>query len=451
MKKIFYLAVFFTSTAFSIKAITLEEALVAAFWNNKEWEVDKTEKTIAGEELRQAKLAFLPNISGNISANRERVDNEYGVMTVNTETTSTNMGITVNQNIFNGFSTVNTMKAKEYANSAAFHKLEAKKENLILNVVKAYTNVWFCRKRLDAFKKMEKNLNNALQAQQSGLEVGMSTPIKVAEAESKHQSAIYSMIDAETELMAAEGEFEQLTGKRADNDMGLPNFQFELPESYEKLVKKAMASNHSINMTKLQEQAALKNLSAVRGRLSPSCDATFSAGKNLAKEKILGARRRVETDPKRYSASISVTVPIFTNGNGSNTYSQINIANQQALKARFEAENVILSIKKECIIYWNKYKSAIAMIKASRSAVKSAELSSEGNMEETELGMKSNTDVWAMENNLLESRVNLAKSQKERVVAAATLLFLTGELSIETVLNDKRIQKEVYSNGRSKR
>ena len=204
-----------------------------------------------------------------------------------------------------------------------------------------------------------------------------------------------------------------------------------------------MTSNSSINMTKLQEQAALKNLSAVRGRLSPSCDASLTASRSLSKERT--SYLEEDTGRNHYSASVSVTVPIFSNSNGSNTYSQIEIANQEALKARFTAEDTVLKVKRECVVNWNKYKSAIAMIKASRSAVKSAELSSEGNIEETALGMKSNTDVWAKENNLLESRVNLAKSQKERIVAAVTLLFLTGDLSVNSILSNMNIQKKKYN------
>lgn len=450
MKKVFCSIAVFAMTSLSVQAITLEEALIAAFLNNKEWAANKTDKNAAEEKYKQAILAFLPNVSGTISASRERTDRRNSLSGMadlgmeNTESTGTNLSITVNQNIFSGFSTTNTMAAAEHSNNAAFHKLRSEEQSLVLNVVNAYTEIWFCRKRLDALKKMVENLKNTMQAQQSSFEAGMATPTDVAEAESKYQSAIYSMINSETELMTAEADFERLTGKKADDDMSLPDFLFELPKSLEKLMEKAMASNSSINMTKLQEQAALKNLSAVRGRLSPSCDASLTASRSLSKERKDG-KIEVVPDPRHYSASVSVTVPIFSNSNGSNTYSQIEIANQEALKARFTAEDTVLKVKRECVVNWNKYKSAIAMIKASRSAVKSAELSSEGNIEETALGMKSNTDVWAKENNLLESRVNLAKSQKERIVAAVTLLSLTGDLSVNSILSNMNIQKKKYN------
>ena len=224
MKKIFCSVVVFAITSLSVQAITLEEALIAA------------------ARYKQAVLAFLPNVSGTVSATRERDDRHRKVLKLdagktNTETTGTNMSLTVSQNIFSGFSTTNTMAAAEHSNNAAFHKLRSEEQTLVLNVVNAYTEIWFCRKRLDALKKMVENLKNTMQAQQSSFEAGMATPTDVAEAESKYQGAIYSMINSETELMTAEADFERLTRKQADDDMSLPDFPFELPKSLKKLME----------------------------------------------------------------------------------------------------------------------------------------------------------------------------------------------------------------------
>lgn len=454
MKKILCSVAVFALCLESLEAVTLLEALRSAFMNNKGWAASKTDKKKAEHQAQQALVAFGPNVSSSISMSRARNDNrnkntlgnEAVYRNQSSESTGTSISLSVNQNIFNGFSTVNSLKVAEFSDDAAFHKLKKEEQDLILNVVNAYTEIWFCRKRRDALEKMVENLRNTWVAQQSSMEAGMATPTDVAEAESKYQGAIYSMIDAETQLSTAEAEFKKLTGLQADKDMTLPDFRFELPPSYENLIKTATASNHTIRYYQLQEQAALKNLDATRGRLAPSVDASLSATRQLSKAKSDDIRQYGNT--YNYSASLSVTVPIFTNNSNGNTYSQISIANQEALKAKFTAEDTVLSIEKECIVNWNKYKSAIAMIKASRSAVKSAELSSEGNMEESALGMKSNTDVWAKENNLLESRVNLAKSQKERIVAAVTILSLTGRLTIQAVMDCIRIggRKTTVSN-----
>lgn len=444
MKKNFVSIVFggliFAGTSGNAEAISLIEALIAAFQNGKEWAAKKTEKDTAAAKYKQSIRAFLPDVSAQISASRSRTDNKMTVP-LNEETTDTAMSLRVNQNIFSGFSTFNTMKASKYAKTSAVYKLKNEEQKLVLEVTKAYMEIWLCRKTLDALKKQVENLQNTLKAQQSSLEAGMATPTDVAEAESKYQSAIYAKIDAETRLMTAVADFERLTELKADENMNPPEFLFELPKTTDALINQALKVNSAVLAGQMDEAAALKNLNAVKGELAPSVDATLIASKELNKVRSAktGEREKQrETDPKRYSASLTVTVPIFRNQNGSNTYSRIEIANQEALKARFVAEETALRVKEECIVNWNKYQSAIAMIQASRAAVKSAELSSEGNAEETALGTKSNTDVWAKENNLLEARINLAKSQKERIMAAVTILSLIGELSLKSFVMNMR-------------
>lgn len=449
----------FAVTPGSTEAVSLIEALIAAFKNSKEWAAKKTEKDAAAERYKQSVMAFLPDISARVSASRERTDRKdyktdfFGLNPPhfereNMESTTSTFGVQINQNIFSGLSTTNTMKSSKYGKTAAVYAFKNEEQKLVLEVINSYMEIWLCRKTLDALKKMVQNLKNILKAQQSSLEAGMATPADVAEAESKYQGAIYSMIDAETKLMTAVAEFERLTELKADEDMLVPEFMFELPKTAKFLITQATKNNSGILAEKLREQAALKNLDAVRGRLAPSVDASLSFSRELSKymyadkskatDNRAGRYHRREEDPKRYNATLTVTIPIFSNQNGSNTYSQIELANQEALKARFTAEEAVLKVKRDCIINWNKYQSAVAMIQASRAAVKSAELSSEGNAEATAVGMKSNTDIWAKENNLLEVRINLAKSQKERIMAAVTILSLIGELSLKTFVMNMR-------------
>ena len=79
MKKIFYSVVVFAVTFLPVQAITLEDALIAAFLNNKEWAANKTDKNAAEARYKQAVLAFLPNVSGTVSATRERDDRHLPV------------------------------------------------------------------------------------------------------------------------------------------------------------------------------------------------------------------------------------------------------------------------------------------------------------------------------------------------------------------------------------
>lgn len=436
------------------KTVTVEDALVAAYLNNKEWSANQTDKRLAEEKYRQSKMMFLPDINAYMGMSRDKKEqtksyygnpHDYG----STRDTGTNFGLRLRQNLFNGFSTKNSMDASKFESNAAFHKLMVDEQKLIVKVLEAYTNVWFSIRKVDALKKKESNLLKTLSSQQSSLEVGVVTSSEVASANADYHKATFERISAETELFSAESEFRKLTGLDATKDIELPVLELDLPASLDKLIELALSSNNSIMYGKLNEQAALKALAAARGRLAPSCDLALQTAKNLSKTEGI-----LNTGNKSYSASIEVNVPIFANGSQGNSYSQIEIANQQALKARFTAEDTLLEVKKECVVNWNVYLSTNAMIESCKTAVESEELSSDSNLEATALGLKSNTDIWVRENKLLESRINLADSQRRKVVAAVKLLMLTGNLNTRSLVstikksngnNTKKTIKQKYA------
>ncbi|MDR0632391.1 MAG: TolC family protein [Holosporaceae bacterium] len=411
---------------------TFEEAIIAAYNTNKGWFASQTDKRTAEEALTQAKMMFLPSIQGRISSERNRDEVEQFTVRQTEKKTTTKMDISISQNLFNGFSTVSRISASESAAKAAYHKLKFEEQRLIIRVLDAYAGIWAGRQKVAALKKKEENLKKTAESKNASLEAGAGTPAEVAQASANHQRAIYERIEAETELFTSESEFEKLTGLRASEDMELPDLQLDLPKSLDELVAQAMSANHNIRSSRLEEQAEVSNLNATKGALSPSCDLSLRSGRNLTK-------RKYNDSQNTYTASIDVTVPIFSNSPSSgNTYSAIAIANQRALKAKFTAEDTMLEVKKECIVNWNKYISANAMIKASRSAVKSAELSSESNFEENTMGIKSNTEILDGENQLLDARVTYANSRKQKILAATTISALSGNLSLGSLFKKRR-------------
>jgi outer membrane protein TolC len=149
-------------------------------------------------------------------------------------------------------------------------------------------------------------------------------------------------------------------------------------------------------------------------------------------------KQRYNNSNNNFSATLTVDVPLFSNDpSQGNAHSAVEIANQHALKAKFTAEDTVLDVKKECVDNWNKYISAGAMIKACRSAVKSGELSTESNLEENAMGTKSNTEILVEENQLLDARINLANSRKQRIVSLMTIMALSGDLSLQTLFKKK--------------
>jgi outer membrane protein TolC len=336
------------------------------------------------------------------------------------------MALQLSQNLFKSFVDVNNVKAKKNLFRAAFHKLKKAEQDLIVSAVMTYTEVWAARQKLQAHIQKEQNLKKLHESQEVCLSAGMATPADVAEAEAKYQTAVYERVDAETKVVEAEVKFRHITGLEADKRMFIPNLNIKLPKDLDELEKIALRSNQEILQERFSNQAAENELDVAKGELGPKCDLTLRAGRTLNKpDNFYGRDSR-----NNYSAELSVKVPIFHMQN----YANVGIHSEKAKQAKFAAEDKVLEIKKNCKIYWRAYKSAEASIKASSTAVKSAEITSESNLDQTNLGMKSNTEFLDAETSLLTARINLANSIKNKIDAAIQLFALTGNLDLRSML-----------------
>jgi len=449
MKK--YFAVLSFGMVFGAYGVDLEEAVISSCSSNTLLESERANKRMADEQYKQAEAVFLPTLDASLSTSRvgnQIKESQYtfveGTKPLvsssrgNNKQTNTQMSLQFNQNLFNSFQDVSNSEAKKNYARAAFHKLKKAEQDLIVNVVKTYTEVWAERQKLQAHIKKEENLKKLYESQEICLSAGMSTPADVAEAESKYQTAVYERVDAETKVVEAEAKFRQITGLNADQKMFIPNLDIKLPKDLSQLESIALKSNQEILQEKFTDAAALNDLDAAKGALGPKCNLKLEAGRSLNKTDRddqfgdIGRQYNVSTHNSQnsYSAELSVTVPVFNMPN----YANIGVYSERAKYAKFKALDKILEVKRNCQIYWRAYKSAEASIKASSTAVKSAEITSESNLDQANLGMKSNTEFLDVETSLLKARINLANSIKNKIDAMIELFALTGNLDLRSML-----------------
>ncbi|MDR2724371.1 MAG: TolC family protein [Holosporaceae bacterium] len=420
---------------------TVEEGIAAALETNNAWRAQKTEEKSAEANLSQSrKLLWLPNVSASVGSNRNGADgyqtsdslNGDPIRTrINSKSTQTSVGVSVTQNIFSGFSNYNRTNAAKCTKEAAHHKLKFEEVRLVLNVLNIFTSIWVGRQKNKALTQKEDNLKKTADSKNSSMEAGLGTPTEVAQANANYQKAIYERIQAETELVTAESEFEKLTGKKPARNIELPRLKFPLPETLDKLIEQAKVANHSILAAKQEEQAERYNLNAAKGALLPSCDLSMDASKSLNKQKYNDHRHT-------YSASVRVTFPIYSNSPSSgNAFSAIELANLRLHKASCTTKDVEKNVITECTTEWHKYRSVDASIEAGRSAVNFAALSAEGSSAEEIAGVKSSVEILVAENERLDARINLITSLKEKVMSEAKIYALMGKLEYKNVVHSK--------------
>ena len=428
MKK--YFAVLSFAAVLDVDAVTLEESIISAYNNNAGWLASQAGKNAADKQYDYAKNTFSPTLDASLETIRSGTEYLYeSPETRSKSSTSTQMALNLRQNLFRSFQDVNNAKSKKYEAKAAYHALKKSEQDLIINVVSAYTSVWAERQKLRAYKKKEENLKKLYDSQKDCLAAGMVTPADVAEAESKYQTAIYERVSSEKKVVSAEATFKQITGMNADEQINIPELNINLPKNLDDLKKIAMSSNQEILQTKNLEKAAKSELNSAKGKLGPTCDFIVSAGKNLEKTHYEGAA--LNKPKNNYKAELSVTMPILN----MTSFSNIEYHQSKAKQSEFSAKDKAFEVKRNCEVYWRAYIAAEASIQSSKTAVKSAEISSESNLDQANLGTKSNTEFLDGETSLLTARIHLAESIKEKIDTVIQLFALTGNLNLVTMLS----------------
>ena len=418
------------------KTVNLQDAMRAALKNNAGYAISKIDNKMAGLARTNAYAVFAPNIDIMASTSKTENSSEYRSSDPDSyySESDTSLELVGQLNLFHGFTTVNNLKSKTASKNAAKWKLDSETANLIYSVTESIVNLWYAHEDFKSAEVKKDNLFKELQAQRNSFKAGAATKFDVAKAEANYEQAVYEADVAKLSILSAEAEFTKLTGEQASDLVELPDFDAKMPGSNVELEKIALVSNTNVLEAKETERAANYDLKVSRGRLAPRVDLTAKGGiQNVSKHSYPDDGRQGGYHNKR-SVSLQMTIPVLSSNESSgNAFCNISMANENAKKAAMNVKNVIVNMKKECSVSYNNYITAMSMIKASESAVKSAKIGAEGDRQESALGLKSNTETLVRENQMYDSKKSLARSKAQLVLAKAAMLRLMGKLNLKLI------------------
>ncbi len=126
-------------------AETLNEALSRAYEGNPTLNAQRANTRATDEAVPQALSGYRPTVIGSadVGYSDTRVKSRtQGIRTINdSEVLTRSAGVTLNQNLFNGFQTKNTVKVAESSVLASRETLLNTEQNVLFDGVEAYMNV----------------------------------------------------------------------------------------------------------------------------------------------------------------------------------------------------------------------------------------------------------------------------------------------------------------------
>jgi outer membrane protein len=399
-------------------ATPLSGALATAYDNNQRLAASKASLKATNEGYVQAKAGWFPTLSANASAGYLKQTSPTQFPGQKTSRSPKTMALEANQAIYRGGRTVAQTDAALSDIGRARAQFQDDEQQVLLSGVTAYMDVLKAMAVLQLNEKNVSVLQENMRATRTRFSVGDVTKTDVAQAEARFATATAQRINALGALDSAKATYEQVMGIAPD-DLMAPDVKLTLPTTLQEALDVAAKENPSLRASYHSADTAEHLVRREKGSLLPEIGVGGSA--NTTKDNsIYGGREDT------LQASARLTMPLFQGGAD---YSKVRQAKQEAARAKAALINQQRVTTEQTIRSWDAYQTAKAQIVSLQSAINAAEVALDGVQKESMVGSRTVLDVLNAEKELLDARVSLVGAERDKEVAAYTLLAAIGRLS----------------------
>ena len=410
----------FVTLGFSeARANTLFDSLNSAYLNNLKLNAERASMRASKEEKKEAVSEFLPSItiSGYVSEQENTNPGE------DTNFRPSEQSIEIEQKIFQGFSGVSNLRKKMFGQKLAEFKLKKVEQETLLAAAKAHTDLLLSRKKVNINLMNIDLLERQVETDQNRLEKGEINLADLAQSESSFAGAKATLIAAQNELVTSKANFKKVIGKKApENIQEIKETNLGLPESLAAAYSISVTANPDLKIAKLEYEQSKMDVAIAGSELSPSATLSYK----IAEQDDFSS---TVNDRTQQTLKATASWPLFAGG--SNLFGL-----RKAQELRNQKELLLQDSKKtvetDVANAWSNYQSSKSVLDSIRAQVKAAEIANEGITLEYESGSSRTTlEVIQSQTILLNSRINLASSERNFLVSQFDLLSAIGRLTAQ--------------------
>jgi outer membrane protein len=393
------------------------------------------------EARPQAIAQWLPQISANVAAQRERVGFDggpaLGTQAADCAISSTassqrcygtahTLGLNLSQTLWS-FQSFSQLKEANFQVAAAEASYQGAQQSLLLRVAQAYFGILSATDQLatnvaarEAFSTL---LNQATSRQQTG--VGPRSDVDQAQA--FYDATEQSVIDARNTLDDANLALTQIVGQHVEGvaplreDIPLPSPE---PAAADDWVVSARQDNFDVRTAQLNMEAAQRDIGVQRGRGLPTIQLTGS-GSKITQDDVLGGNQRLDT------IGVSFNWPLFQGGAIASAVRQ-----SRALFHRSQSayESVQRDTERQTRAAFRNIVSGIQRIGAARRAVESGKRAVEATRRNVEFGTGTEFELLDAQNNYYAARRAYDQARYDYLTAVLTLKQQAGRLTEQDLI-----------------
>jgi len=397
------------------------------------------------EKLPQGRALFLPNVSGNATANYTSEDFKYTQPTPtlpqgNERWPSWGAGINITQpilhlqnNVVYDQATILLVQAQGQLAFAA--------QDLMIRVAQTYFDVLLAEYELETVKAQKAATAEQLAQAKRNFQVGTATITDTYDAQARYDLVVAQEITDTNDIEVRRSALQQIIG-RPPGPLAKPEGKGQItlsppePNNAEAWVQAAYTNSLQVQIAKANMDIAIKEVERNRAAYYPTLDAVASATYNQQNNSQLGIGQKLAQGV----VGLQLNVPLYTGGAISSRVREA-IANKS--KSEQDYENSKRTVAQNVRQSFLAVNTGLAEIGALRQAVASNQLSVDATKLGQEVGVRTQVDVLNAQQLLYSAQRDLYRAYYVTIVGQLKLKQSVGRLTPVDLENVNRLLRPV--------
>ena len=447
----------------TVKSYTLEECITIALENNLDLKSTTLRANSAKINYRQSIGNMTPSVNGNfnLGVNDGRSIDPFTNDFITQELTFSNLGLSLNATIFNGFSLLNSAKQNFYNKKASEMEVEAAKQDLVLNVTLNYLQVLNSKALLELSKARLETTKQQLKIQGDFYKNESGNPADYNDILGQLASDETNVLSAQSGYNNAKLTLTQQLNLKEDISVEPTDVLLQIEPynlSSNDVFKEALENFANVKAQNLRLKAAKKGVSVAKAQFTPqisvfaglntnysSVAETFTANGTRIENTgdfvtVNGQTIDVQTERTNFDASpiefsdqldnnlntvvgVSVNVPLLNGFRAKNNVAleKINVQEQllEIERTNVSIKNTIAQVHFDMNAAYQRYQSLENQVNAFQESYRINEIRFKN-------GVSNFLNYITSKNNLDNARVNLTNAKYEYVLLVKVLDYYRG-------------------------
>ena len=329
------------------------------------------------------------------------------------------VGATVTQNLLNGFQTANRTRLAESQVFAARETLRNIEQTVLLNATTAYMNLLRDAGILELQRSNLEVLGEQLRQTNQRLQSGNVTATDVSQAEARLNVGRTQLFSAEATYANSRAVYRQVIGLDPGRLAPAAPVDRFTPSTLAAAMAVGIAQNPLVAIAQHNVDVAISQVKVAEGALYPTVSLQGTVQKNYELS-------MTQLQSFTASGSVQYSAPLYQGGA---EYAAVRQAKETQGQKQLDLSVARDQARATVAQAWALLEAAKSSIESTRNQVKAAEAALNGVREEARLGQRTTLDTLNAQQELVNARIAMVVSQRDRLVNSYSLLAAVGRLA----------------------